>query len=208
MILENLKEAKSKSKKRKFSQTWDLLINLTGIDLKKPENRFNVEFALPEGRGKDIKVAVFADAVAAEAEKHADHVIRKEEIESLGKDKKKVRKLTKEYEWFLAEAPLMPLIGKTLGPVLAPRGKMPKPVPPKGIEPLIQLARRSIRIALKTTPVIQVPVGTEAMTDENVIKNTESVYNFIKDKLPKGRANIRNVFIKLTMGKPVKLEMK
>ncbi len=208
MILENLKDAKSKSKKRKFSQTWDLLINLAGLDLKKPENRFNVEFALPEGRGKDVKVAVFADSVAAEAKKHADHVIRKEEIESLAKNKKKVKKLAKEYDWFLAEAPLMPLIGKTLGPVLAPRGRMPKPVPPKGIDALVQLARRSIRIALKTTPVIQVPVGTEAMPDEKVMKNIESVYNFIRDKLPKGKTNIRNVFIKVTMGQPVKVEMK
>jgi len=208
MILENIQEAKKSSKKRKFNQTWDLIVTLSGIDLKKPENRFNVEFALPEGRGKEFKIAIFADAVFAEAKKLADYVIRKNEIEPLAKDKKKVKKLAKEYDWFLAEAPLMPLIGKTLGPVLAPRGKMPKPVPPKGIEPIVQLIKRSIRITLKTSPVIQIPIGTEDMPDENVMKNAEAVYNFIKDKLPKGRTNIRNVFIKLTMGKPVKLEMK
>lgn len=208
MILEELKKAKTESKKRKFNQTWDLIISLTGLDLKKPENRFNTEFALPEGRGRDIKVAVFADAVAAEAKKCADFVIRKEEIESLGKDKKRLKKLTKDYDWFLAEAPLMPLIGKTFGPVLAPRGKMPKPIPPKGIEPLVQLARRSVRIALKTTPVIQVSIGTENMPEEEVAKNIEALYNFVKDRMPKGKTNIRAVYVKLTMGKPVKLEMK
>lgn len=209
MFLEKVKEAKAQSRTRKFSQTWDLSINLTGLDLKKPENRFNVEFALPEGRGKDIKVAVIADALAAEAEKHADLVIRKAEIEPLAKDKKKLKKIVNSHDWFLAEAPLMPMIGKTLGVILGTRGKMPKPIPPKAkIEPFVAAAKKSIRIRLRETPAIHIPVGTDKMPEEAVAKNAEAVYSFVRDRLPKGRTNIKSAQLKLTMGKPVKLEVK
>lgn len=209
MFLEKIKEAKAKSKPRKFTQTWDLSINLTGLDLKKPENRFNLEFALPEGRGKDIKVAVIADSLAADAEKCADLVIRKAEIEPLAKDKKKLKKIVGEYDWFLAEAPLMPLIGKELGMVMGTRGKMPKPIPPRAkVEPFVAAAKRSVRIRLRESPVLHIPVGTDKMPNESVAKNAEAVYNFIRDRLPKGQTNIKSAQIKLTMGKPVKLEVK
>ena len=82
-FLEKLKEAKGKAKPRKFTQSWDFSINLKGVDLKKPENRINAEISLPEGRGKNLKVAVIADSLAAEARKAADLVITKEEIDQL-----------------------------------------------------------------------------------------------------------------------------
>ena len=135
-LLELISEARKNSRKRKFTQTWDLLINLKDMDLKKPEHRFSLEFVLPEGRGKDIKVGVIADSLAAEAKKHTDLVIRKEELESLAKNKKKLKKIVNDYDWFLAEAPLMPVIGKSMGAVFGPRGKLPKPVPPQPVKVL------------------------------------------------------------------------
>jgi large subunit ribosomal protein L1 len=207
-VLEKVKEAKSNSKPRKFKQTWDLSINLKGIDLKKPENRFKLDFMLPEGRGKPQKVCVMADSLAAEAKKHADLVINKNEIEPLGKDKKRLKKLASEYDWFLGEATLMAQIGKALGIVLGTRGKMPKPVPPKvNIVPFIERARKSTLVALKESPVIHVSVGYEDMEPEKVARNAEAVYRAVLEKLPKGRASVKSIFIKLTMGKPAKLEV-
>ncbi len=92
-FLEKITEAQEKSKKRGFTQSWDISINLRGIDLRKPENRLNLEFILPEGRGKENKVAVIADALEAEAKKSADLVIKKSEIDSLVKNKKKLIKI-------------------------------------------------------------------------------------------------------------------
>jgi large subunit ribosomal protein L1 len=206
-VLEKVKEAREKSKPRKFTQSWDISINLRGIDLRKPENRLNLEFVLPEGRGKENRVAVIADSLAAEAKKSADLVISKAEIESLVKNKKKIKKIADEYDYFLGEAAMMPIIGRSLGAVLGPRGKMPKPVPPKiAVEPLVKRAKGVIRIALKESPVIHATIGTEDMDDEKVAKNITAVFDFVADKLPKGRNNIKSAFIKLTMGKPVKLE--
>lgn len=207
-ILEKLKEAKEKSKKRKFTQTWDFTINLKGLDLKKPENRISLEVLLPHGRGKPVKTAVITDTMINEAKKVADLVISKEELEKLGGDKKKLKTLAKEYEWFFAEAPLMPLIGKVMGIVLGPRGKMPKPIPPKAkLEPMIQAAKKSVRIRVKDSPVIHVPVGTEDMPDEKIAENIQTVYRVVKEKLPKGLANIKSTYIKLTMGPSIKINL-
>ncbi|HDD46482.1 MAG TPA: 50S ribosomal protein L1 [Candidatus Aenigmarchaeota archaeon] len=207
-ILEALRKAREESKKRKFTQTWDLILALKNIDLKKPENRINLEFSLPEGRGKDVKVLFIADTLLEDAKKHAHLVISKNELEKIGKNKKLIKKYASQYDWLFAEAPLMPLVGKLFGTVLGPRGKMPKPVSPKAkVEPFIESAKKLVRIRVKDSPVIHIPVGTEDMEDEKVAKNIEAVYNFIKERLPKGVANIKNVYIKLTMGKPVKLEM-
>ncbi|MBL7160928.1 MAG: 50S ribosomal protein L1 [Candidatus Aenigmarchaeota archaeon] len=209
MFAEGIKQAKTPGKKRKFTQTWDLAIGLKGINLKKPENRLNLEFILPAGRGKPIKVGVIADTLAEEAKKQgADMIIRKEEIQSLVKNKKKIKKLANEVDWLYGEISLMPIIGKQLGAVLGPRGKMPKPLPPKDFGAFFKRARGSVRVLLKESPVIHLSLGTENMSDADVLKNLEGVYGFVKDRLPKGVNNIRSMFIKLTMGKPVRLQVK
>lgn len=207
-LIDQIKQAKEQSKKRKFVQSFDLIVNLKNIDLKKPENRFNSEFFLPNGRGKDVKIVVIADSLATEAKKHADLVIRKEEIDKLASKKKEFKKIARDYDWFFGEAPLMPQIGKSFGTVLGPRGKVPKPVPPKvNMEPFIKRARNTVRVTLRDTPVIQVSVGSEDINNDKLAANTEAVLNFIREKLPKGRNNIRSVLVKLTMGKPVKIEV-
>jgi large subunit ribosomal protein L1 len=205
-FLEKVKEAKSKAKPRKFRQSWDFSINLKSIDLKKPENRINAEVLLPEGRGKSLKVAVIADSLAADARNAADLVITKEEIDEIAKNKKRLKKIANEYDRFLGEASLMPAVGKSFGMILGQRGKMPKPIPPKvKIEPLVEAARRTVKIALKDTPVIQVSVGTDDMAEEKVAANMDAIFNLLKERLPKGKNNIRSAYIKLSMGPAVKI---
>jgi len=206
---EKIKYLRDSAKKRKFEQTFDLIINLKNIDLKKPENRFSMEFRLPEGRGKKTKITFIADSYEKQARELADVVLTKADIAKMAKEKRKMKKLATETDFFLAETTLMAEIGKTLGPILAPRGKMPKPVPPKiNIEGMVSAIRDSVRLSLKSSPVIQVPIGSEAMKDDAILKNLEAVYNTVVEKLPKSRANIRSVYLKLTTSRPVKLEVK
>ena len=207
-VLAKIKEAKESSKKRKFSQSWDLTINVKGLDLKKPENRFKIDLMLPEGRGKDLKVCVIADQLSKEAKDHADLVILKDEIPGLAKNKKKLKSLANEYDWFFGEASLMAQIGKSFGVVLGTRGKMPKPLPPRvSVAPFVGRAKKSSLVALKETPVIHVPVGSEDMDNERIAKNAEAVYKAVIEKLPKGKNSVKSIYIKLTMGKPVKVEV-
>jgi len=208
-MLEEVKKVRENSKKRKFSQTFDLVINLKSLDLKKPENRINSEFVLPAGRGKDPKIGIFADALTNKAkEEKLDVIITKDEIDGLIKNKKKLKTYANKVDFFLGEAPLMPTIGKNFGTVLGPRDKVPKPIPPAAeLKPFVIAAKKTIKIRIKESPHIQIPVGLENMKDEDIVKNVESVLNFVRDKLPKGRTNIKNAFLKLTMGKPVKLDI-
>lgn len=207
-FLEEIKKAKEQSKKRKFTQSWDLSISLKNIDLKKPENKLNLEFSLPKGKGKETKTVFVVDSLLSEAKGKADLVITKKDLDKIAKKKKLIKNYAKEYDWWFAEAPLMPQIGKTLGTVLGPRGMMPKPIPPKGsIDPFINMSKRTVMIKTRNSPVIHLSVGSEKMKEEDVAENVTAVMNFINEKLPKGRNNVRNAHVKLTMGKSVKLNI-
>jgi len=201
-LIDAVKEARKNSKKRNFVQTFDLIVNLKDIDLKKPENRINEIVELPYGRGKDIQIVVFSDSY----KDLGVPVLNSKEIEEISKDKRSSKKLAKKTEFFLAEPKLMPIVGKFLGRFLAPRGKMPKIVT-GDIKKEIEVLKKSVRIRIKNSPVVQCPVGTENMKDEEIAENVKAVLKFLEEKLPKGKNNIKNVYLKLTMGKPVKLEV-
>jgi large subunit ribosomal protein L1 len=207
-ILEAIKKARD-TKKRKFKQGFDLAINLKNIDLKKPENRINVEITLPHSYGKVNKVAVIVDNLISNAKSLENViVIKKDDLEKLGRDKKSVRKIAKQCSYFIAEAPLMPLVGRFLGPILAPRNLMPKPIPPSAdLNSIVEKSRKVIKIQLKTSPAIHMGVGNEEMDDNKIAENVDKVINTIVPLLPKNREQVKNFVIKTTMGKPVKFKM-
>lgn len=187
-----------KNEKRKFIQSFDLVISLKNIDLKKPENRIQKEVILPHGRGKDIEIGIISESISGAMDKKF--------IESLTTPKE-MKKIAKKYDFLLCEMPLMQLVGKTMGRYLAPVGKMPSPIPPqmKNIEQLVATKRNSVRIKVKDSPLIQIPVGIQSMADEHVKENTEKVLSELEKFLPKGKNQIRDIYLKLTMSKPVKI---
>jgi len=130
-ILEAVKKAKEDAKPRNFTQSIDVVINIKDLDVKKPENRIDEEVFLPQGRGKDVRIVFIADGELALQAKNAgaDLVITKSDLEELGKDRKEAKRMANTYNFFVAQADMMPLVGRFLGPVLGPRKKMPKPVP-------------------------------------------------------------------------------
>ena len=195
------------NKKRKFKQSIDLVINIKGIDFNDPKNRIEEEILLPSGRGKDAKVALFASGeLALKAKGVADLIIKPEEIEDLAKDKKNFKKIAENHDFFIAEAPLMPVIGKSLGVILGPRGKMPKPVPPTvDIENMVKNLRKTIKIRSKGKKTFHAVVGTEDMEPEKIAKNIATVIKRLEEKLPNGRLNIESMYIKTSMGSAEKL---
>jgi large subunit ribosomal protein L1 len=192
----------SKKLDRKFKQNIDLVINLKNIDLNIPKNRIDEEILLPHGRGKDVKIALFASGeLAVKSKKLVDLLIKPEEIEELSKDKKKFKKIADEFEFFISEAPLMPTIGKTLGTVLGPRGKMPKPVPPNAdLTGIVKNLRKSIKIRSKSNKTFHTVAGSADMTKEHISDNVDTILKRVEAALEKGRMNIGSVYIKTTMG--------
>lgn len=205
-IAKTVGEVKAKSKKRKFAQSLDLAINLD-LDMSKPENRLNEEFPLPNERGKPVKVGVIAEGeLALQAKKVADLVITREDLEELAKNKKAAKKIIEEHDFFVAQTDLMPLIGKYLGTIIGPRGKMPKPIPVNApVQQAVERLRRTVRIRTKEKPVLHVCVGTEDMEDKKLTENIEAVLKFIERKLERGLAGIKSVYLKTTMGPSVKI---
>jgi len=201
-ILVALKELREKSKKRNFSQSFDLIINLKEFDTKKPENKFSENIILPYGRGKDAEVAVFSDSIKSKDYK----IFTSIDVDRISKNKREAKNLASRTDFFLAEPKMMPLIGKSLGCYLAPRGKMPTII--SGDEKsTVQNLKKTIRIVVKDSPVIQSLIGKENMKDEEIVENIEAILKFLETKLPKGKRNIGKVLLKLTMCKPVKLEV-
>jgi large subunit ribosomal protein L1 len=173
-----------------------------------PGNRINEEVILPRGRGKNQKVAVIGSGeMVLKAKGVADMVIQPDEIESIADDKRNARKVVGDIEFFIAEAPLMPTIGKRLGVFLGPPGKMPRPVAP-GSDPtgLVENLRNTVRIRSRDNNVIHIPVGTTTMKLEDVTANILEVMRRIENKTPRGPGNIASVYVKTTMGPSVRVK--
>jgi len=206
-LIDIVKKLQAESKQRKFLESVELAINLKDIDLSNPKNRIQEEIILPNGRGKTIKVGVFGSSeMAVKAKGVADIIIRPEDIETLAGDKSKAKKFARSGDFFLAEAPLMPTIGKRLGMVLAPRGKMPKPIPPgSDPKPAIEKLRSSVSVRTRDRKTFHLAVGTKDMTPDKLAENVDAVMKRLMSKLERGKMNIQSVYIKTTMGPSFKV---
>jgi large subunit ribosomal protein L1 len=208
-ILQAVTEAleKGKASGRKFQQTVELAINLKNVDLAIPKNRIDEDIALPHGRGKDPKIAIFASGeTAIKSRGVADTVITPEEIEELAKNKRRARKIANDHTFFISEAPLMATIGRSLGTVLGPRGKMPRPMPPN-FDPtnIVRNLRGTVKVRSKQSETFHAPVGTEDMTPDQIAENVMEVLRRVRGKLEMGDQNIRSAFVKTTMGPAVRV---
>ena len=191
--------------KRQFKQSVELIVNVRAIDFSKTENRLNLEVLLPKGKGgKEPKVAVIGEENLTTQAKKAgvDLVISPNELPAYA-DRLKIRDLAENYV-ILAQPNLMAQVAKNLGQYLGPRGKLPKPAV-GNIADLIEKARKSVRIVSKGKylPTVQSFVGTELMSVDDLADNVDTIYDAIKNKVTEG--NIKSVFVKLTMSKPIKV---
>lgn len=204
-LVDGLNKAVSEKGKRKFLQSVEIIINMRGIDFSKSENRLNLDIVLPKGKGgKELKSAVIGDMQTVDAAKKAgaDLVILPDQIAGFAA-KEKITDLADNY-FLLAQPSMMGQVAKSLGQYLGKRGKLPKPIV-GDVKELIVRSKNSIRIVSKGRylPVAQALIGTEKMSVEDLSENAETVYEAVKNKVNEG--NIKSVYLKLTMGKPVKL---
>lgn len=208
MIEDAVRKALSEAPPRKFQESVDLAINLHNIDMSQPANRVDEELILPHGRGRQTKIAVFADgetALLAE-QAGADLVIPSEDIENLAEDKKHARIIADEYSFFIAETHLMPSIGKNLGPVLGRRGKMPQPLPPSAdIASIINRLRGLIRIRSRDRLTFHLAVGSIGMEPQQIAENIEAIVTKLEQTLKDGKQNLKSVYVTTTMGPAVKV---
>ncbi|MBI5225908.1 50S ribosomal protein L1 [Candidatus Micrarchaeota archaeon] len=201
-ITKAVEQALTQKGERKFKQSLDVAIAFRDIDLKKAENRINLDIVLPHVP-RQKKVAIFADGdLAYQAKEVVDRVITGAEIDGLSKDKKK-RKELKEFR-FLSDPKLMASVGKTLGAALAPKGLLPKPLPPgASLKDFVDRTRRSVTLKTKQLPVVHCIVGNEQMKSDDIIENVQTVMEAVLKVVPEHQ--VASVYVKTTMGKPVKV---
>ena len=208
-INQAIKDALSNAPKRNFVESVDITFTIRDVDLKNPTNRIKEEIRLPSGRGRELKIAMFAASEAATKAKAAGlTVITPQEIEDLGGKKGKAKKVANTYDYFLSEVPHMGLIGRYLGVVLGPRGKMPRPVPPTldpGVIATGLMSTVVVKSGDKTT--FHAAIGTVSQSEEELHANAMAVYNRVTSKLERGIGNIRSLYIKTTMGPAQQIEV-
>jgi len=194
-----------KEKQRKFDQTVDLIINLQKFDVKK--SNINLFASVPH-KIKDKKIGGFL-----EAKNKNVPAITPEEFKKYS-DKKLLKKLISKYDYFIAQASLMPKVAATFGRVLGPTGKMPSPqmgilmnVDDKAIAELKTKINNSVKLKVKEA-CVKLAIGKQSMKDEDIIENALGVYNALLKSLPRNLENIRNIEIKFTMSKPQKIKIR
>lgn len=204
-ISEALTKALEGKGKRKFTQSVEMMVNFRNIDFTKAENRLNLDIILPKGKGKDQKVVVFADGQMALDAKNAGaaEVIDAAGIQKLAADKGRLSLLAKGCE-FIAQPSLMIAVGKSLGQVLGGRGKLPRPIT-GSVKDAVAQAKSRVRMASKGKylPVAQCLIGSEAMEVADLAENFSAVFEKVQAKATE--PNIKSVYVKLTMGAPVKV---
>ncbi len=206
-INQAIADALDTKKERKFVETMEVAINLRDVDLQNPQKRINAEVALPHGRGRPARVAVFAQGeMAVISKKIVDTVISPDEIDELSENKREARKLANRFDFFVAETGLMASIGKSLGVVLGPRGKMPRPIPPQAdIGRIISGLTNLVPVRSKDRPTFHVPFGNVSMSQEQLADNLETILKRVESNLDRGMDNISSVWVKTSMGKAVRL---
>jgi large subunit ribosomal protein L1 len=203
--LEKALEELRKEKDRKFDQTVDLIINLKKFDPKR--NQVNLFVSVPF-KIKDKKICAFFEVKNKEVE-----TITPEQFKKYS-DKKALKKLVKKFDFFIAQASVMPKVATTFGKILGPAGKMPSPqlgimvdVSEKEINELKKKINNNVKIKVRE-PTIKLAMGKQGMKNEEIIENILAVYNNVLKSLPRGKENIKNIEVKFTMTKPQKISIK
>ena len=206
--VEAIKQAKESDKEHKFTHAIEMIAVFRDIDVKKGF-AINEVIQLPSKMNKPAQVCIIASGdMGTKAKKtNADRVMDGEEITKIGSNKRESRKFINKYDFFLADTKLMPTIGKVLGQLLGPRGKMPTPIPfNASIESFLERFRDSIKIRTRGSLSMSCKIGDETMDDNALASNANTIISSIEKKLPNGSKNIKKIMFKTTMGKVIRIE--
>lgn len=211
-VQEKIKEVRENSKKRGFSQTFDLVVNLQNMDLRKPDHKVDVGIVLPiSARPKKLKICAIIDHSITGAEEIYDGVIYNDDLAAMKGNMEKIRKVIHGFDKFVVQMNHMPLFAQVLGRYLGPMGKMPSPKlgmvinPKTPLKELYEKIQKVVHLQTKKNLVLQAAIGSEDEKDEVIAANVLQIYETLVHALPNQVHNVKSVGVKLTMGKLVVL---
>lgn len=183
----------------KFEQSVDVSVNL-GVDPRKSDQTVRGSTVLPNGTGKDVRVAVFAQGPGAEAAKKAGADIVG--FEDLAEE---IKKGNMNFDVVIAAPDAMRVVGQ-LGQILGPRGLMPNPkvgtVTPDVANAVKNAKAGQVRYRTDKGGIIHCPVGRVGFTVKKLIENIEALLIDLQKAKPSSAkgAFLKKLTLSSTMG--------
>jgi large subunit ribosomal protein L1 len=206
-IVDAVSRALDEAPPRNFRETVDLAVNLRDLDLNDPSQRVDESVVLPAGTGQETRIVVFASGeTALRAEDVADEVLDGDDLEELGDDTDAAKDLADETDFFVADASLMQDIGRYLGTVLGPRGKMPTPLQPDDdVVETVNRMKNTVQLRSRDRRTFHTRVGAQDMDSDEIADNIDVIIRRLEADLEKGPLNIDSMYVKTTMGPAVEV---
>ncbi|XP_023343101.1 60S ribosomal protein L10a [Eurytemora carolleeae] len=193
--------AAAKAKQRKFTESVELQVGLKNYDPQK-DKRFSGTVKLRHIPRSKFTVCVLGDQQHCdEAKEQGLPCMSADDLKKLNKDKKKVKKLAKGYDAFLASDTLIKQIPRLLGPGLNKAGKFPTLITHNDdLSAKVNDLKATIKFQMKKVLCLSVAVGNVTMTEDELVQNVHLAMNFLVSLLKKHWQNVRSLHIKSTMG--------
>ena len=192
-------------KRTKFNESVEVHVR-TGLNVRHADEQLRGTIALPNGLGKDVKVAVFAQGdKAREAEEAGADVVGAEDLAA------RIQEGFDDFDVAIATPDLMPVVGR-LGRILGPSGKMPNPkvgTVTMDVAKAVQESKAGkVEYRTDRTAIVHLVIGKSDFEDARLLENYAAVMDELiraKPSAAKGRY-IRTVTFATTMGPGVKVD--
>lgn len=183
----------------KFSESVDVAINL-GVDARKSDQVVRGATVLPNGTGKDVRVAVFTSGANADAAKEAGaEVVGMEDLAD------QVKAGQMDFDVVIASPDAMRVVGQ-LGQILGPRGLMPNPkvgtVTPNVAEAVRNAKAGQVRYRVDKNGIIHAPVGRVGFEPAHLQENVEALMADLRKAKPASAKGVyfKKITLSSTMG--------
>ena len=189
----------------KFNETVEVHIR-TGLNVRHADEQLRGTVALPNGLGKEVTIAVFAQGdKAKEAEEAGADIVGAEDLA------KRVEEGFTDFDVAIATPDLMPVVGR-LGRILGPQGKMPNPkvgtVTMNVTQAVTEAKAGKIEYRTDRTAIVHLPIGKKEFSERQLLENYAAVIEELiraKPSAAKGRY-LRTITLASTMGPGVKVD--
>ncbi|MBA3746463.1 MAG: 50S ribosomal protein L1 [Solirubrobacterales bacterium] len=189
----------------KFNETVEVHVR-TGLNVRHADEQLRGTIALPNGLGKEVRIAVFAQGdKAKEAEEAGADVVGAEDLA------KRVEEGFTDFDVAIATPDMMPVVGR-LGRVLGPQGKMPNPkvgTVTMDVQKAIQESKAGkVEYRTDRTANVHLAIGKKDFSDRQLLENYAAIIDELIRAKPSGAKGryLRTITLASTMGPGVKVD--